>query len=315
MTKGLDNGYDSTKDSNLTIFKSAYSTVDQMITGSKHITIDGKNCYVGVGSPTVDIDKTDTEITKACTLTNLAMSGDNDYYLVVGLPISQYKSQHDKFKETILNYNKCEVIYNNTPLRFTIKEVTVHAQGIGAFYSHKIDNDGIMFDIGGFTIDTALIEMINGVPTIKISNTWFKGVLTLFSSVIQQVNTKFNLTLEPYVAEKILLKGLSINGEKQDITFLQDVLDEYLKPIIKEFCLLYPYKTTDIYICGGGGSLLFNVLKRIFPSAILLPNSQFANAIGFGKIAENLYSKYDQVRNVEDKFNIVGGCNYNYGRR
>jgi len=100
--------------------------------------VNSKNYYVGVGSATVDIDKSDKEITKACTLANLAMSGDGNYYLVVGLPISQYKSQHDKFKESILSYNKCEVIYNNVPLRFEIKDVGINYNNFIVEYMRKI---------------------------------------------------------------------------------------------------------------------------------------------------------------------------------
>jgi plasmid segregation protein ParM len=312
MRKGVDNGYKTTKDSNGIIFDSAYSNVDQMVTGSKHITIDGKNFYVGVGNNiTVDPNKINKDVTKVCQLTNLAMSGDGDYYLVVGLPVDQYKSQHEKFKDTIMNYNRCEVIYDDQPLKFEIKDVTVFAQGVGAFYSQDIKNDAIMFDMGGLTLDVALIEIVNGMPTIAKSNTWFKGVLTLFSEVVKQLNNKFSLTLEPRNAEKILQQGLKVDGQPQDVSFLQDVLNDYIEPILTEFKLLYPYRTTDIYICGGGGKLLYNVLKRYLPNATLLPNSQFANANGFGKIAENLYSKYDSAASrLESR--IRG---YNYGSR
>ena len=49
-----------------------------------------------------------------CTLGNLAITGEKDYFLVVGLPIIQCKtSMQDKLRNTILGCNNCEVIYRS----------------------------------------------------------------------------------------------------------------------------------------------------------------------------------------------------------
>ena len=109
MIKGLDNGYLYTKDNEKNIFPSAFSVEDKVVSNVIPIVIDNKQYYTGIGKFTVELDKTNLEITKVCTLTNLAMSNDNEFYLVVVLPVGQYKEQKDKFKETILSYNHCLV--------------------------------------------------------------------------------------------------------------------------------------------------------------------------------------------------------------
>lgn len=80
--KGIDNGYAFTKDNERRIFKSAYSLTDNVIGGINHLIIDGVDYFVGSGQMTCDVDKTNTTINKVCTITNLAMTGEKEYYIV-----------------------------------------------------------------------------------------------------------------------------------------------------------------------------------------------------------------------------------------
>jgi len=294
--KGLDNGYLYTKsisDNEHMIFKSAYSTLDKVISGTAYVNIDGKDYYIGAGKTITQVDKTDHEINKVCTLTNLALSGNNDYSLVVGLPIGQYKLQKDKFIKMIISYNNSEIIFKGSSMNINIKDVTVYPQGAGALYSMtQVNGDYILFDIGGLTIDVALIEMMFGSPSIQKYDTWYKGIVTQYSSIIEQVNMRYNLTLEPKYAEKILTNGLIIDGEKKDISFIQIILEKYLDDLFTDFRINYPSKTTTIYLCGGGASLLFDLFKKYFPQTILMQDCQFANATGFYRIGQQKYYKY-----------------------
>lgn len=232
MIKGLDNGYLYTKDNELNIFPSAFSTEDKVVSNAIPIIIDNKQYYTGIGKSTVELDKTNLEITKVCTLTNLAMSNDKEFYLVVGLPVGQYKEQKDKFKETILSYNHCLVEYQNRVKQFLINDVLVFPQGVASLYSiNSLSNNALIFDIGGRTVDIALIEMINNKPTLIKSDTWYKGMLVLYSTIIESINKKFQLTLEARYAEQILFNGLYLYGQKQDISFLQPIIQEYLDEI------------------------------------------------------------------------------------
>lgn len=299
MVKGLDNGYAFTKDNEKRIFKSAFSYTDRMVTGSKHITIDGKDYYVGVGQMTSEVDKTDAEINKACTLMNLVMTGETDYYLVVGLPIGQFKAQNDKFKDIVLGYNKSKVEYRGNEINFKIHDVTVFPQGAGALYSlRRFTGDYLIVDIGGLTIDVALIQMNYGSPNIEKSDTWYKGIRTLYSSIIEQVNLKYGLRLETKEAERILLNGLRIKGIEQSLEFLQPTLQDYLEPIIEDLRLNYPCDTTPIYLCGGGATLLCRAFKKRFYDVSIMEDNQFANAIGYYNVGIMKYNKYIEARKV-----------------
>jgi plasmid segregation protein ParM len=282
MIKGLDHGYLYTKDNDKRIFKSAFSRVDSPMSD---IIIDGKDYCVGYGNMTVEVDKTDQEINKVCTIYNLALTGPGEYYLVVGLPIGQFKLQRDKFNKMIMSYNDCHVVYKEQDFRFHINDVLVFPQGAGALMSiGQLNGDYIVFDIGGLTIDIGWIEMNNGAPVMQKYDTWYKGIQKLYSDIIHEVNNRFNMTLEPKYAERIFVNGLTIDGEKQDISFLQPTLLRYLEPILSEFQLNYPSKTTQILLCGGGASVLYGAFKSRFKSVLLLSDSQFANAIGYYKV-------------------------------
>lgn len=293
INKGLDTGYRFTKDNEHRIFASAYSTNDKTITGANKITINGKDKFVGVGPMTSDVDKIDSELNEVCVINNLALTGENEYCLTVGLPIGQFKSQKDKFKEKILGYNKCEVIYNNKDFKVRIKDVFVFPQGAAALYSiPRSNSDKIIFDIGGLTFDIAYIENSFNNPSITKSDTWYKGMRTLYSSIIQEVNLKFGLRLEIAEAEKILLKGLRLHGIEQSLDFLQPTLCNYLDPIADEIRMNYPTDTTQIYLCGGGAKILYNALTRRFKQVILMNDCQFANAIGYYNLGARMFAKY-----------------------
>lgn len=292
--KGLDNGYLYTKDNEKRIFKSCF-TKDITETNSKTIiTIDGIQYCVGSGRTTVDINKVESDTNKVCTLMNLALTGNDSYYLVVGLPVGQFKTQKDALRNEILTYNKSEVLYKDRPFKFTIEDVCVFPQGVASLINENnlTDGDFILVDIGGLTIDVAYVEFTNGNPTLHKYNTWFDGMQKLYSDIIAAVNNKYNMTLSNDYAEKIFLNGLKVDGEKQDISFLDDIKEEFLLSTIKELNLGYPIRTTPIYVTGGGGKILYSTITNHFKSTLLLQDPQFSNAMGYHKIGLIKYKKY-----------------------
>ncbi|MDU6263740.1 MAG: ParM/StbA family protein [Anaerocolumna aminovalerica] len=296
MVKGLDNGYAYTKDNERRCFLSAFSYTDKMISGSQKIIIDGRDYYVGVGNMTADVDKINSEVNKACTLMNLAITGAKEYYLVAGLPIGHYKLQHEKFRETILGYNKCRVEYLGEELKFTIKDVLVFPQGAAALFTMQRIDNCIIIDIGGLTIDVAYITCANGSPSIQKQNTWYNGMRKLYTDIMAQINLKYGLKLETSEAERILQKGLIIKGVEQDLRFLQLKILEFIDPVVEELKLYYPTETNPIYICGGGAIYLCGAFEKLIGNITLMKDSQFANAIGYYLVGLNKFGKY--LRNV-----------------
>lgn len=292
MVFGIDNGYHYTKDSDMHLFTSAVSRVDTSLRGDNKITIDGVNYYFGRGETTVNIDKIDSTINQVCTLACIAMHGNGDYQLVVGLPIAQFHSKKERFQQTVLSYNECEVVYNNKVINFHISDVTVFAQGAGVLFNYPIpDGAYIILDVGSYTINVVLVELKSGIPQILKYDTWYNGILNLYGTIINQVNQKFDTTLDMMEAEHILRNGLYVKGFMQDTSFLEAIKQEYLNDILTKFKLRYNYATTPILICGGGGSLLQELISNEFYNSILMPNSQFANATGYRNFGLQKYGE------------------------
>jgi len=297
MIKAIDIGYTFTKDESRNIFKSAFTTTDCVITGAHQLRVDNKIYYVGIGEETIELDKCETEINRLCLLADLALSKDDEFFIVTGLPINQYKQQSGKLKNFVLSQNNKVISINNQPEKtIKINDVIVYPQGVGALYSQNINENVVIVDIGGRTIDVALIERINNKFQLQNSSTWYEGMLVLYSKIIEIINKRFELTLEPRYSEDILLNGLKIYGQPQDINFTIPIIQEHFDKIFKELMLNYPVKTTTIYLCGGGAHILYNAFKKRFPNVQLMKEGQFANVMGFYQIAQKEFRTKDTIR-------------------
>jgi plasmid segregation protein ParM len=258
------------------------------------VNIDGKDYCVGAGKTVTSPDKTDHEINKICTLYSMVQNGSDEYLLVVGLPIGQFKSQKDKFRNTILGYNSSKVYYHNAEMKLKISDVMVYPQGAAVIYTlNRMNGKYIILDVGAFTVDVALIEMVNGYPNVIKYDTWFKGITTLLSPIADAINNKFTLTLEPQDTEEVLINGfVKINGKSEDIFFTDNVMNSYLDGISELFDINYKSHTTDIYLCGGGAELLYPMFKLRYPHVEIIKDSQFANAKGFYQVGLQKYTKH-----------------------
>lgn len=293
ITKGIDVGYGYTKDNNGVIFKSAYSLVDKSLNNSNGIIIDGVTYYMGYGNYTTDQNKSNSTINKVCTIYDLVLNSentlDNDYVISVGLPISQYKTQKISLEKSILDYNKSEVYYRGNKFKFNIRKVIVSPQSAASIYNiPDLSGEYVVIDIGGGTIDSCLLEFENRTSKIIHYSTTYDGIKTLFSSVIDAINNKYELKLDNEYAEKILLKGkLQVEGKDVDLTFLSPILQEYIDKIVQNIKINYPIKTSKIILVGGGAILTHNQIKKHIPYVELIKESQFANARGYYLIAKS----------------------------
>lgn len=296
MVHAVDVGYLKTKDSQHRIFTSAFTYSDAMLSDANKVSIDGRVYYFGSGNTTADVDKIDNMITKVSILSSIAMSGSNEYSLVLGLPIIQYKEKKEKLRSMVMEYNKCEVVYNAHRVNFRIKDILVCPQGIGALYTLKnAKNDMILFDIGSYTINVALVEFEDGNPKIKKHDTWYDGVMMLYQNVIDEVNRRYDLTLDARYSEKILTNGeFLLDGVPLDLGFLKPIILEYLEPIFTKFKLKYEeYKAVPTVLIGGGANLLYSPFEKTIKNCMVVPDSQFANVMGYYNYGLQKFDKYN----------------------
>lgn len=290
--KGLDHGYLYAKDNEGNKVRSSFNKNGIAIGGVITLMINGETYSVGSGNRSTQFDKSDSEMNRVMTWTNLVMDGDDEFYLGVGLPIQQFASVKDKFKKQILGYNDDEVIYNGEKVNIKIRDVLVFPQCLGALFSLNVqleDGHYIFFDFGGFTIDIAHIEIVNGKPILHKYNTFTQGIQKIYPDVINAVNST-NDTLDINFAEHILIdyiKGTPVSDEYSTNDFLLPTFRKFLDPILTEFNLNYPTKHAKIYLCGGSAIIFEDIFKGYYSDkrVNLVPDCQFANANGFYKAA------------------------------
>lgn len=289
----IDNGYLYTKDSSHNIFKSAFTTTQDILSENDFILINNKPYYFGMGNTCSDIDKIDSQVNMVCTLADIAKHGDGDYIIMVDLPIVQYKNNKDKFKQAVMNYSNQQLVYKSKQIKYSIRDVYVLPQGVSPIYSINPTKESIIIDIGSNTINFALFELLDNKLKLTKYDTKFKGLLHLYKKVITEINSRFTLNYEDIKAQYFLSGNPLIqDGITKDITFIQSIIKDYMLDVLSDFKLSFPYKTTDIYICGGGAELLYPIFQNNFPSAIKVPNPQFANVDGMFSRGKEIYGRY-----------------------
>ena len=218
--------------------------------------------------------------------------------VVAGLPINQYKSiEKDKMEQLILDNKMLNFKLNGVQRQIIIENCSITAEGIATYYSlpseqrkELKDRDIVILDIGGRTTDIALVKA--GKKRIIGQSTSLEiGMINIYKDIINEVNSKHTLGLDIEDAEYILKHGLEVDGEKQDTEFIKDILMNNIKKIFKVLNVSYPVRTSPILVTGGGGEAFFKAIKRRYPTANMVNDHMFSNAIGYKKVGEKIMER------------------------
>lgn len=285
---GIDIGNYITKTSEFFQCMSKCSTLENRYQEATSINRGGKDVYIGEGSFDTEYRKVKKEHYMEMLLNAITGSAFSDYnQIVVGLPLSQYKSDKEELKQMIMDNRINHFLLNGEERRIIITDCEVFAEGIGAIAYD--DYCGIIVDIGGRTTDIAMIECTMGRKKVNNPFSLPLGTLNLYTDFVKTINNKYGLDLQMHDGERILSAGLQIDGEKKDIDFAMDVFKEYVNEIVKTLQLDYSLRTNNVLAIGGGAELLYRPLKKRIPQLELHTNPLFANALGYKKVGESLW--------------------------
>jgi actin-like ATPase involved in cell morphogenesis len=186
--------------------------------------------------------------------------------VVVGLPISQYLNEkvREAFRDTVMGFKTTKVTYNGTPRVITIEDVIVRPQGV-------LGPNNLTVDIGSRTTDISWVqkgELLHG-------RSLYQGLFNLYESIIDKVNTTLSLSLPDSYAETVLKQGvLMVHDQEVDIDFVEDVINDFLNPIIDELNLTG--SADKVGLCGGGAEVLYERFNEKWP-CFIAPEPVFAN--------------------------------------
>lgn len=295
-TIGLDFGSCNLKTNTGVIIPTKITKGENLFNNGFLLEFKNEVYTIGEGEYDTTLDKTKKEFFLPCLCLGLALSTEENFVrTVVGLPLNQYKSNKEELLNIIENNKILEFKLNGEDRTIYITEVEVFPEGIATYYSLNMEKrnklkerDIIILDIGGRTTDIALLK--SGIKRSVIKLTSLEcGMINVYHDIISNINAEYTLGLEIEDAEKIIKNGLEIDGEKQDLTFVKQIIKNNIDKVFKELNINYPTRTSPILVTGGGGEAFFKSIKKRFPTAELVENNILSNALGYKKVGQKLW--------------------------
>jgi len=290
LKRGLDVGNYSLKEYPGTNIKSLVSTEENILGSKLHLEYENKHYYIGEGNFETELNKSNKENFLPLLLTGIALnSNKNDIFqsIICGLPINQYKTNHESLEDLILSNKVKEIKFNGEPRKIIISDFKVYPEAIGAYYSLNTQEDVIIIDIGGRTCDVAYI--VN--KKVVTSSTIAVGTLNIYKDISDKLNSTYGLDLGLQEAERIIEKGfLELDGLKVNLSFVTDILKRNFMKINDDLTMKYPIRTEKIILVGGGNILFKQAFKNRYSNSSVADNPIYANSIGFRKVADTLWN-------------------------
>lgn len=304
----------------------AQSSSDEKVDLSEiHIKIDGRHFYIGEmallnssdATRIFDRERYNHEYSKILMHVAIQLVTNpetEEVILFTGLPLDYYRTQHEQFKNKLLEDSpKIEWIADGKKRQVHIRHVGVFPQGMSAVWATLINHDGKTFkkdlmeegnqlgiiDIGFRTTDICVVEMKDGggfVPLLQFSETIDQGVYNLYENIkiAYQNKTGGSDLSENKITRILKRKSITYQGRKIDLTHeVEQAFQAVVNSIVDRINKLWKEEadTFDyIFVVGGGGLLFQNYLTKQFNNRLLsIVDSQFANAIGYYRIGKMIY--------------------------
>ena len=267
-----------------------------LISTGYEINFNGELFIIGEGDYDTNLNKLSKENLLPMLCLAAGLSTKEEFIRVVlGLPINQYRSNKNKMLEIIEENKILNFKLNGLDRCICIEEASIFPEGVATYYSLDIekrkalvDQDLIILDIGGRTTDIALLKAGKKRSVAK-STSLDVGMINIYNDMINEINSLYTLGLNIEDAEGIVKNGLEVDGEKQDTSFIKNIVKNNIEKVFKELNISYPVRTSPLIVTGGGGKSFFKSLKKRYPTAQLVEDNLFSNAIGYKRVGDKLW--------------------------
>ena len=267
-----------------------------LISTGYEINFNGELFIIGEGDYDTNLNKLSKENLLPMLCLAAGLSTKEEFIRVVlGLPINQYRSNKNKMLEIIEENKILNFKLNGLDRCICIEEASIFPAGVATYYSLDIekrkalvDQDLIILDIGGRTTDIALLKAGKKRSVAK-STSLDVGMINIYNDMINEINSLYTLGLNIEDAEGILKNGLEVDGDKQDTSFIKNIVKNNIEKVFKELNISYPVRTSPLIVTGGGGKSFFKSLKKRYPTAQLVEDNLFSNAIGYKRVGDKLW--------------------------
>ena len=225
------------------------------------LNLNGKSVVVGKGLNDIELNKTTSEVQKACIMMAIKKSVLGNANVMSALPANSYinKQAREQYLEWLLKIPG-------------IKEAKVYMEGAAAvlsdlaWYKNKLV---ALMDIGGLTINCMIFEdgkLVNNTATSLNLGT------IILENRLKTAMQQTDLVNIPDYQVKYLLD--------QDNRVMQTVITEYVQEI-KQSLKKMEYPSNIQFRCTGGGALRFNtIFKGYFKDAYISQDAIWENVRG-----------------------------------
>lgn len=284
---GIDVGNCTCKTNTGVIFSSKITDIEPL-SKTDTLIIDEEVLWLGEGNYDTTYRKVGKESYINFLYGSLALSTDTvSNYIVLGLPLSQYKEDKATLINMVLANREKVVQINNVKKHLFIEDVEVFPEGVVTLGD---DYEGICIDIGGRTTDCAMVVNERGRRRILNPISIPTGTINLYKDFINKINNKLSLDLVMTDAERILKNGLILDGKKTNIDFALEVYKQFVDTLISQLNVEYSLRTNYISLTGGGATLLYKQIKNKLGDGVAIQNNPiFANAKNYYELGVSIW--------------------------
>jgi len=216
--------------------------------------------------------------------------------LAVGLPLAWYKSQKNALKQRLESLSATVSVDDSQPRYISIGRVTVFPQGAGVvlFDGSRFPKTGWVgiIDVGGYTTDFMLMEMVNGqpVPDMDFCGSVEAGAQLLDRAVVAEFQKQVGEPLPPEMVPSVLdkvLAGQPIKYFGKEIRLSAEVTRakrETASLIAQKVLSVWANRAghVEMTLLAGGGALLFrDEFMGLLPCPVMSNDPVYANALGY----------------------------------
>jgi len=242
-------------------------------------------------------NKLSREISDLLLLTAAYLVGvEGQVTLAYGLPIAYYRHQRDEAKRSLQGMAAYVSVDGGPEKYISFGHVAVFPQGVGALFSlDRLPEEGLvgLLDIGFYTTDYLLVDVRK--DRVEPLPNFFGSIELGVSSAMKTFGERFLwLTGRPLSLVEIQeLWGrarITFGGEKRDLEPLPGegrlaVAQAIVEGVTAAWAQKFSYVDV-IYLAGGGGLEFLGTLRQMLrKDVVLLPEPQYANALGFLRMA------------------------------
>lgn len=216
--------------------------------------------------------------------------------LVVGLPVDYYREQGKSLKKHLQDLSALVSVDGEQEVSINFNDILVYPQGAGALLTvSDLPGSGIvaLVDVGHKTTDCVALELKGGSsrPVQSMCVSVETGVLHVHKAVSEEFLQRTGTRPPAGYMEQIMRNGrIWFRGKELDLSqVIQDKRQTVARSIADGVLAAWGDRADfvrRVYLAGGG-TLELPELVDMFPEASVIPDTQFANALGFLKFGES----------------------------